>query len=458
MKYCERPFNFMWVTRTFDGKERSMTLPCSWLNIMGPEDTDLYKYSVDEVWTGDTFEKVRDSIIDGSFRYCNCATCPFLTNDSLPDLSEEDFKEATKREERPTHFDLAYDRTCNHACPSCRNEIHKNTPRLVEENEVIGQKLFPYLNKAEYIDSNGQGDFFASGANMKLFSQLTPERDNLRIIIETNGTLFSEQNWKKIEHLSGYDITVNITPNSLDRDTYAYLNGGFDLLDTLLENLEFVSRLRTEGKIKKFTLITVIQESNILEIPSFVEKCLQYNVDEVILRPIFKWNFLSEEDHWFKNVANPLHPYYKYYEKLLKSDIFDNPKVYNWGCTLDVEPKMHPAYLYKEIAEMQSRIIGISNCEEKINQFFKDRNISDIIIYGTDILGQTVSSIMNRSDITIGVKDILCRDMLQTYEFDKDDTILITNYYFKDAVTRDIRFKGFTGTIITLNEMVEAIE
>lgn len=458
MKYCSRPFNFMWVTRSFDEKEKQMTLPCAWLSITGLDDTDLTRYSVEEVWNSETFNKVRESIKDGSFRYCNCTTCPFISNDSLKDLDGKKFERAVVPQEYPTFFDLAYDRSCNHACPSCRHEIYKGSKEAQRDTELIGEKLLPYLNKAEFIDSNGQGDFFASAANVRLFNKLKPENPNLAICIETNGTLFDEPHWNKVRHLNCYNIEVNITPSSFDQATYAYLNGGFDLLDKLEDNLRFIKGLRERKEINKLTLITIVQDVNVKEVPSFIKKCLdEYNADLVTLRPIYKWNFLTEEEHWFKNVANPLHPYYQYYKELQESDIMKNPKVYSWGITNKEAPKQHPAYIYKDIAEKLAKLVSKDNVVENLNQYFGERDIKEVIVYGKGLLGQTLLDILSREHANVKVTRVLCRENLNEYIPDKEDVILITNYHNANAVRRDLAFMGFDGLMIDADKMIDSL-
>lgn len=458
MKYCSRPFEFMFVTRSFDERDVPMIWPCGWVNVANAEDTDLTKYSVEEIWHSATFEKVRESIRDGSFRYCNCHSCPFISNNSLEEYDEEEFIKKTIPQKYPLSFDLAYDRTCNHACPSCRQEIYKSSPKVLEENKIIEEKLLPYLNKAKVIDSNGQGDFFASKANLGIFKKLQPENKDLEIIIETNGTLFDEAHWSQIEHLSKYFLNVNITPNSFDRKTYAYLNGGFDLLDRLEENLLFVKSLREKGDIDKFTLITVVQDTNVKEIPSFIKKCFDvYNADQVTVRPIYKWNFLTEEEFWFKNVANPLHPYYQYYEELRNSEIMKHPKVYNWGIMNEEPARKHPAYRYQDIADDLLKLFQIENLEEHINNYFKQRNISEIILYGNDTLGRALQNVFSRNGVNIRISKVLYKENLQDYHPKEDEVILISNYHFAEPISRDLKFYGWMGEKILANEWINEL-
>ena len=454
MKFCDRPFKFMWVARRFDGSEQPMTVPCAWLNISGLEDTDLTKNSVEEIWNSETFEKVRESIKDGSFRYCNCVTCPFLANDSLPDLSEEQFKIVTVKKEIPSQFNLAFDRKCNHACPSCRHSIYKNTEKVQREVEIIGEKLLPYLNKADYINSNGQGDFFASKENLDIFRRLKPENPNFELSIETNGTLFDEKHWKQIEHLSQYEIFVNITPNSFERSTYAYLNGGFDLLEKLEENLHFVKKLREENKINRLNLIAVVQDTNVKEMPAFIDKCIDvYHADEVTVRPIYKWNYLTADEHWFKNVSNPLHPYHQYYLDMLNSDAMKRKEVYSWGCEV-MQPQEHPAYVYRTMTDILSKIMMTSELEERLNRYFMDRQIEELYLYGTDSVGQAIESVFRRPSVHVRCKEVLCREKINTYESTEKDVILVTNFYNFEPIQRDFELREFKGKLIRLDDLI----
>ena len=77
---------------------------------------------------------------------------------------------------------------------------------------------------------------------MKMMEDLNPEDEKCEIIIQTNGVLFHEENWKKIEKLSRCDLQIIVTPNSYHKQTYKYLAGGLDNLDKMLKNLKFIQR------------------------------------------------------------------------------------------------------------------------------------------------------------------------------------------------------------------------
>ena len=74
--YCTRPFEWFAVLDNGD------VSPCCPPWIDGYRIGNLYKQSVDEVWNGEKAQAFRESILDGSFKYCN--KCPaHISNPSL---------------------------------------------------------------------------------------------------------------------------------------------------------------------------------------------------------------------------------------------------------------------------------------------------------------------------------------------------------------------------------------
>ena len=123
---------------------------------------------------------------------------------------------------------------------------------------------------------------------------------------------------------------MTVTLNSLQREVYRYLSGGFDHRDTVLENLRFLSRLRREGKFNGLEVTMVVQECIFWEVPDYIRtftKSDEFAVDGIVMKPLYKWWKMSEETYWFKNILNPMHPYHKEYLKILADDCWKDPKV-----------------------------------------------------------------------------------------------------------------------------------
>lgn len=323
MRFCSRPYDHLYITK--NGKATC----CSWARLtLG----NVAEDGINQLWKGEKAKELRDSIEDGSYKYCDSTSCPFLNNNSLPELTKEEFNEkvASYKGTYPKEFNLAYDYICNHACPTCRDDIFKPTNEYKEHTKKIDEEILPYLNKAKLIMASGNGDFFSSTSMINLFSQIKPENKNCVIKLETNGALV-KKNWNNLKYLEKYNIKIVVTPNSYERETYKELSGGIDNLDKTLSNIHFLSELRKENKIKELKITMVVQDTNFREIPSFIQKNLDdFEVDAIQLRPVMKWFRISDELYLKKNLLNPLHPNHEEFIEIINHPLCKHPKVYHW--------------------------------------------------------------------------------------------------------------------------------
>lgn len=170
-----------------------------------------------------------------------------LENDTLPDLDEEEFDRKTVTSDAPVDFSVACDYVCNHSCPSCREKVFVGDSKYTENVNIMIDKLLPYLDKADYVLTDGNGDAFASPSIMRMMQEIRFARKESRFGIETNGVLFDEEHWEKIKHLGEHNLTVTVTPNSFVPSTYKYLNGGHDTYDKMIHNLYFIKQLRSRN-------------------------------------------------------------------------------------------------------------------------------------------------------------------------------------------------------------------
>lgn len=258
---------------------------CGWSNVyIG----NIYEKNFDEIWNGEKIKQVREVMKKGDFRYCNYTSCPHLENDDLPDLSEKEVKEKFN-EFKLKIVELAYDKICNHSCPSCRNEVFVPNEKEIDMIRKVNDKVLPLINNADEVTFSGSGDIFASKYAMELAEKFNPVNKKCKVSIQTNGALFDEKHWEKISHLKEYDLRCTITPNSYNRINYEYINGGHDTYDALMENLKFVKKLREKNYIKDLSISIVVQERNFMDIPEFIDRSInEFGCDNVIIKPLYK--------------------------------------------------------------------------------------------------------------------------------------------------------------------------
>lgn len=421
------------------------------------------------MWHSEEAEKVRKSIKDGSYSYCRRVSCPFLENDSLPDLSAEEFEKAARLSDAPIEFNLAHDYICNHTCPSCRSEVFIPDEKYIQDLNTTAKKLIPYLNKAKLINICGSGDVFSSKYMMELLSYIHPENDDILMSYETNGVLFDEEHWNKLSHLHRFNTKVTVTPNSFERNTYKYLCGGHDNLDKLLKNLEYIKSLREKKIVNQFDISIVVQERNFREFPSFIKKCIEdFNVDSVVVKPIYKWFKLTEEEYWFKDILNPLHPYHKEYFEILNEPICKDSRVYYWGSNNIHECAEHPSKRFVYMFYALATLINEENINEKLNKIVKKHGYNNIAIYGVADLGIALYKVLKDSKINVkyfvdkysGIKKLYDLDVVNLFDFDSNsvDTIMVTSINYFNTIQAELRKLGFNGEIISIKDITDKIK
>ena len=380
MKICNRGLNFVQVLA--NGEVRL----CAWNydNVRG----NLLEQDFYEIYHGEKAKKIRDSLIEGTYQQCPIDRCPFLANGTI----EKERIEIDKVPDYPDELYLAYDRTCNYKCISCTN--CNPIPEQYRNNvEIIEKKLEQVLRKIRKIGANGEGELFASPSILKVLHNWEPEApvDEISVSLETNGSLFTPENWEKISNLGQYNLKVNITIMSFDEGTYQFLSGTKLPIGNLEKNLLFVKNLREKGIINELELATVMQEYNFREMPILVRRCIEeFGADVVRVRPYQQWGAQDASMEWFFDMRNPKHPYYSEYKRIMQDPIMQHPKVWKWANNLPSDSGVHPFHRVNAVADLYEKIFSIDNFFEKIQKYGKNVTDKDgkVAIYGIGRIGR----------------------------------------------------------------------
>lgn len=457
MKVCERAFKQVYIYPNGDVKVCGWTYQC-----VG----NLLESSLEEIWNGEMANKVRQTILDGSYSCCNKVACPHCANDSLPDLTEEEMDKITVLGNVPTEFNIAFDYTCNHACPSCRHGVFKPDPGYKTRMNNIYEKCFNAFQNAKLISMCGNGDCFSSPYMMRILAELNPTHQDTQICLETNGVLCDERHWEKLKHLEAYNINVTVTPNSFERQTFKYLSGGFDNVDKVIQNLYFLKELRKENRIKKFDISIVVQDTNYKELPAFVHRCIEdFECDCVVIKPVYYWFALTPEEYWFKDILNPKHPYFNDYMEVLKDPILQHEKVFFWGGAKNIhKAKEHPAYNFKMYFDVFANIMKNDEPEKALEKALLKKGCDRVALYGVNDMSQMMYRLLKKTRIQVvgfidrdAKVDEFCGmkvTKFDTYDPKMVDTILVSNFAFLSNITKDLRFREFKGQIIPFDEII----
>jgi MoaA/NifB/PqqE/SkfB family radical SAM enzyme len=305
---------------------------CSaWLN--KPIGNFLEK-DITEIWNSEAAARIRESIFDGSFRFCNKNVCPRIVSGQIekeivPVGLKAVFEEKNPHlKTGPEHLSLNYDNTCNLSCKSCRERVRMLDPvkiqRLIHfQDALLDSSLFKEVRR---VVVTGAGEPFASKVFMDFFRKLDENKyPQLKITLRTNGILLLPGIWEEIKN-AHYDIdTILVSIDAATKETYQKLRNGGNF-DRLLKNLEFLARLKQTMKLK-VGFNFVIQEANYEEMPAFVEMAWRFDCDEVTFTQLMNLGTYTPEEYERLAVHRPEHPKFQKLKEILRESIFRDSRV-----------------------------------------------------------------------------------------------------------------------------------
>ena len=168
---CAVPFTSLEI------HDRARFLCCaSWLTKYLPENSDPK-----QAWESKEANQIRESVLDGSYKYCDTVQCPYLhqlehlgktsigkgnpliPKNNIPPYIQKKLDQYRNGGLKPSIIQFSFDRTCNLKCPSCRIEIFTaNKKKILEVENTIELIQEQYGQYAETLYITGSGDPFIS--------------------------------------------------------------------------------------------------------------------------------------------------------------------------------------------------------------------------------------------------------------------------------------------------------
>ncbi|OGW81894.1 MAG: hypothetical protein A3G33_05290 [Omnitrophica bacterium RIFCSPLOWO2_12_FULL_44_17] len=323
-RFCSRPFE-----RFISNVDSHVYVCCpSWLpRPIGNINTQSWE----EIWDSESAQEIRRSVIDGDYKYCSRLLCPRIQDGSLPekkDIKEPFFREILDNRKvllasYPREYVLGHDLSCNYACPSCRTK--KFTANAEEQKRLSTIKervVMPILKRVKYLMLSGSGEFIASSHCREILQSIN-SRDypGLRLVMLTNGMLFTEKVWFEFSALAEMIREIHVSIDAVDASTYQKLRKGGDF-QSLMINLQFFSNLRQKKRIDKFLINMVVQKANYLEMKKFVEMGKTLGCDQVTFSRITNWGCFAPDRFRGIDIASPSHPEHEEFLATLRDPLF----------------------------------------------------------------------------------------------------------------------------------------
>jgi sulfatase maturation enzyme AslB (radical SAM superfamily) len=296
----------------------------SWLTKFLPDDTKPY-----DAWNSDEANDIRNSILDGSYRYCDTNHCPFLhqlntfgdvgriyplyhKNKLIPDLKLKIEKHKEGKLTSPEIVQFSMDRSCNLECPSCRLKMFiADSTKIKKVKQDIQDIEDAYGSEVNVLYITGSGDPFVSVGFRDFLRNFDKTKwPKLKSIhLHTNATRWNKEMWESMPNVHPYVKSCEISIDAGTRETYetkTRINGDWDVL---LDNLKFISTIPTLSRIKPSF---VVQQKNYKEMKTFYD--LMYSIFgekvNVYFGKITNWGTFSNEEYLAHQIWNESHPEY----------------------------------------------------------------------------------------------------------------------------------------------------
>ena len=313
---CAVPFTSLEMRKT-----RRFLCCDGWLKKHLPENSSPF-----DAWNSDEANDIRNSMLDGSYRYCDSNICPFLhqldttgiVDDNSPIYHKNNIPKSILKIidlhklgklNAPRTIQFSFDDSCNLKCPSCRIDLimaNGKSIKLVKETIVDIQNTFGEYVEKLYI--TGTGDPFISVGFRDFLRNIDKTNwPNLKTIhLHTNATRWDKKMWDSMKSIHPYVSTCEISIDAATKDTYenkVRLNGDFDVL---INNLKFISTIPT---LKIIKTSFIVQKHNYKEMKQFYD--LMYSIFgnkvSVYYGKILNWDTFSDSEFKEHQVWNPNH-------------------------------------------------------------------------------------------------------------------------------------------------------
>lgn len=279
---------------------------------------NLFQDEVENIWNSEKAKKLRYSVSEGEFEYCN-HMCRWLHQDKTernnkisPVCERNEMKihfqnyQECILQKGPTEISLSCDDTCNLYCQSCRAK-RKVLDREGSEKlyQFLIKKVRPMLTDCRNLSALGSGDLFSSQALSRFYQTLSKEEfPDLELLIITNAQLLTRGKWEEFSNLHGMTIDLVVSIDAARKDTYEIIRRGGSW-EILSENMAAICEWKKCGKIRSLQINFLIQRKNYLEMEEFIELCKQWGADRIEFQKMANWGSYTEEDFQKEDVNNP---------------------------------------------------------------------------------------------------------------------------------------------------------
>ena len=195
--------------------------------------------------------------------------------------------------------------------------------------EKIVEAYFPEPHDRDFtINITGSGDPFASVTYRKFLFELDgSDFPNVKVDLQTNGTLLNQRTWDKMHKLHGQIRIIVVSLDAATEATYNITRRGGNW-NAVLKNIRHLAQRRQNGEFLLLRLHFVAQHANYREIADFVTLGLELNVDQIAFQRAINWWTWTDEEFAEVSVWRSEHPEHDAFMKVMTDPRLDDERVF----------------------------------------------------------------------------------------------------------------------------------
>lgn len=195
-------------------------------------------------------------------------------------------------------------------CPSCRNEmIVASSDKIKKINKKVKEIENLFSKDVEILYISGTADPFASVAYRNYLRNFNPGKypKLKKIHLHTNASLWDEEMWKTMPKIHDYVNSCEISIDAGSKHTYENVTRLGGNWDKLLDNLKFISTIKTITSVKASF---VVQTANYKEMKIFADLINDIFGKNgfVFFGKITNWGTFTEQVFDTHKIWDPKHP------------------------------------------------------------------------------------------------------------------------------------------------------
>ncbi len=330
---CDLPFNDVEIQNTGN----AFTCCPAWNPAM------IGNVLVDDIrtiWQGKKAQLIRQTIIDGSYKYCNAKTCPaMLAGGGHRIVPKTDFIDPMRN--IPKNISFSIDNTCNLICPSCRtekigileNSVHDTSIKIIRS--VIRSLFNEQHDEDITLTIDGCGEIFFSSVYREIFETeevfINPEKwPGFKIVMCTNGVMMTEKIQNKYKALFKKLLALRVSIDAGNKESYDIVREGGNW-ELLWENLDYFYATTISNPNIHWAWNLVLQADNIESIPALIKLAYNYpdKLPEIYIVNILNWGTYSQTEFDKKAVWEQSSEGYARAKEILSlPEVINYPKIF----------------------------------------------------------------------------------------------------------------------------------